>query len=302
MPMPTPPYPPLASYRRFIDQLPQVWSAFIAKRSDRLRHGAESERVAEAILEDLFTGVLEWSAGDLMYQIGFADIVVSRNLFKYLVIEVKRPGTLFPRRAALEQAIAQARRYADEQKIKKIAASDGRFLYAADLSAGTLLDRAMIDLSDTRASADLWNLSLYGIHRDDPRCGTLVPIAEEPLPTGAASGDAPLHPKYRLPASCFAYAPDVNRPASWKLPYRLADGRVDSKRLPKAIQSLLSTYRGAKVGGIPESDLPAVLVRLARAAHAEGRMPPQASAPASAYRLLAQVLEQRGLLAEVTRP
>ena len=293
--------PPLAAYRRFIERLPQSWADFLAKRADRLRHGAESEKVAEAIIEDLFTGVLEWSAGDMMYQLEYADIVVSRNLLKYLVIEVKRPGTLFPRRAALEQALTQARRYADAQKIHKIAATDGRYFYAADLIGGAMIDRVMLDLSVSQPSEALWHLSLYGIHRDDPRCGTEVPIADDVPEQTAARPEGLRHPKYALPADCFAYAPDVNRPSSWKLPYRLADGRVDTKRLPKAIQSLLSTYRGAKVGGIPEPDLPAVLVRLARAAFAEGRMPPQASAPAPAYQLLLQVLEQRGLLEQATR-
>jgi phytoene/squalene synthetase len=84
-----------------------------------------------------------------------------------------------------------------------------------------------------------------------------------------------LHPKYKLPVHCFAYAPDASRPATWKLklPYRLADGSVDGKRLPKAIQAILSSYRGAKAGGIPEADLRAVLRRLASAASHEGRMP-----------------------------
>ena len=83
---------------------------------DRLRHGAESEKVAEAIVEDLFTDVLDWDKGDLMYQVGYADIVLSHNLAKYLVVEVKRPGALWPGRRALDAAVAQARRYADEQR------------------------------------------------------------------------------------------------------------------------------------------------------------------------------------------
>ena len=285
-----------------MEELPAAWNTFRAKRADRLRHGAESEKVAEAIIEDLFTGVLGWSAGDLMYQVDYADIVVSRNLLKYLVIEVKRPGTLFPHRSALEQAMSQARRYADEQKVRRVAASDGRLLYAADVVGGALVDRALIDLSEARAPDELWNLSLYGIHRDDHASAIVLASPETAHAVGLVPDDAPLHPRYKLPASCFAYAPDTQRPASWKLPYRLADGRVDPKRLPKAIQALLTTYRGAKVGGIPESDLPAVLVCLARAAQAEGRMPPQANAPAPAYQLLAQVLEQLGLSDQITRP
>lgn len=299
--MPTPTDPPLAAYRHFIERLRQSWPAFLAKRADRLRHGAEREKVAEAIIEDLFTDVLDWSEGDVSYQVDFADIVLTHNLAKYMVIEVKRPGTLFPRRMALEKALIQARGYADKQKIEKIAATDGRFLYAADIVAGGLVDRVMVELSTTHPPEELWNVSLHGIYRPVMRCGSTIEIAETEADFSEPSTEARLHPKYKLPAACFAYAPDTNRPASWKLPYRLADGRVDPRRLPKAIQALLTSYRGAKVSGIPQSDLPMVLMRLARAAHAEGRMPPQSHAPAPAYQQLAQVLEQQGLLAELTR-
>ena len=85
-----------ASHRRCIERITQNWETFLATRSDRLRHGGETEKVAEAIIEDLFTSVLDWSKGDLMYGVGYADIVVSHHLAKYLVIEVKRPGTLSP--------------------------------------------------------------------------------------------------------------------------------------------------------------------------------------------------------------
>ena len=46
--------------------------------------------------------MLDWSKGDIAYQVGYADIVLSKNLAKYLVVEVKRPGTLWPRRQALQ--------------------------------------------------------------------------------------------------------------------------------------------------------------------------------------------------------
>ena len=133
--------PPLASHRRCIDRIAQTWHKFLETRSDRLRHGGETEKVAEAIIEDLFTGVLDWSKGDLLYQVGYADIVISNHLAIYLVIEVKRPGSLIPGRRALENALAQARRYAGEQKIPAVAATDGRYLYAADIG-GRRSDRS----------------------------------------------------------------------------------------------------------------------------------------------------------------
>lgn len=286
----------LATHRRCIERILAAWPTFRATCTDRLRHGNEAEKVAEAIIEDLFTQVLDWTKGDLMYQVEYADIVIQHNLAKYLVIEVKRPGTLFPGRRALEAAVAQARRYADEQKVRSIAATDGRYLYAADISSGGLVDRALVDLTANEPPVALWHLSVHGIYRPPSGTTELLPIsAEQPAAAPEPTNDALLHPRYKLPATCFAYAPDANRPATWKLPYRLSDGTVDSKRLPKAIQALLSNYRGAKVCGIPEFDMPAVLARLAGAAASEGRMPPQALSPAPVYQQLAQVIEQLGL-------
>ncbi len=116
----------LVVYRRCIERIRTSWPMFRVNHADRLRHGDESERTAEAVVEDLFTTVLDWSKGDLMYQVDFADIVVSHHLSKYLVIEVKRPGTLFPGRRALGEALRPARRYADAQQIPAVAAPAGR--------------------------------------------------------------------------------------------------------------------------------------------------------------------------------
>lgn len=106
------------------------------------------------------------------------------------------------------------------------------------------------------------------------------------MPCDSAPG--PLHSKGRADA-----------PHTWKLPYLLADGTIDHKRLPKAVQAILSNYRGAKVGGIPEADVPDVLVPLARAASSVGKMPGQTGDPAAVYMQLAEALEQVGRLGEV---
>jgi hypothetical protein len=289
--------PALASYRHCIERIDAAWPAFRAMRTDRLRHGNEAERVAEGILEDLFTQVLDWERGDLMYQVGYADIVVSRNLAKYLVVEAKRPGTLIPGRRALEAAVAQARRYAGEQKIRSIAATDGRFLYAADIEGGGLSDRLLVDLATVDPPAGLWWLSVHGIYRPCDAPAINVPMLSDEgsqHESENAENAAVVHPKYKLPAECFAYVPDASRPNTWKLPYKLMNGEIDAKRLPKAIQAILSNYRGAKVGGIPEADIKDVLLRLAAAADSAGHMPPRAVAPAPVYQQLALVLDQLG--------
>jgi len=108
-----------------------------------------------------------------------------------------------------------------------------------------------------------------------------------------------LHHKYQLPARCFAYVGNASDPSTWKLPYLKADGRTDGRRLPKAVQSVLSNYRGAHVHGIPEADIPAVLTRLGHCAAREGKMPFQRGDAAAAYRQLQAALEQLGRLEEV---
>ena len=265
---------------------------------DRLRHGGESEKVAEGILEDLFTSVLDWSRGDLAYQIEYADIVLSHNLAKYLVIEVKRPSSLARSRRALDQALEQARRYADAQKIVRVAVSDGCILYAADIEHGNLKDRLFADLTAEQPPGGLWWLSVHGVYRPCEAVERGWQLLEHNAATADETdllGDPLLHHKYKLPARCFAYVGDANDTYTWKLPYRLADGQVDSKRLPKAIQALLSNYRGARVGGIPEPAMPEIFKRLASAAAAEGHLPPKNPQPAPAYQHLLEVLDQLGI-------
>jgi len=196
----------------------------------------------------------------------------------------------------VHRALEQARRYADEQKVACIAVSDGVMFYAANIEEGGLHDRVFVSLESKEPHSDLWWLSEQGVYR--PRIGphgeplTLL----EPAPVArvasiGADSNFPLHPKYRLPSCCFAYVGDANRPATWKLPHMLEDGTIGVKRLPKAIQAILSSYRGARVSSVPEKAIPDVLRRLAAAAEQLGRMPHQGET-ADVYEMLAQALKQ----------
>jgi hypothetical protein len=138
-------YRALATYRHCTERIRTEWPSFVARRAERLKHGNESEMVAQAILEDLFTRVLDWAEGDFEYQVGRADIVLSRNLSKHLVIEAKRPGKLLPGRAAFEQALCQARTYADKEDVQRVAVSDGRFLYG--LTSQAVCSRIAFELT-----------------------------------------------------------------------------------------------------------------------------------------------------------
>ena len=114
----------LASYRHCCERLTSEWRAFGAKRQERLaqerRFGAASEKVAENILEDLFTAVLDWSLADYNNQVSYADIVLTRLGIKHLIVEVKRPGALAWNQRSVDTALVQAHRYADEQKVHSV--------------------------------------------------------------------------------------------------------------------------------------------------------------------------------------
>jgi hypothetical protein len=82
-----------------------------------------------------------------------------------------------------------------------------------------------------------------------------------------------LHQKYCLLPQYFSYVRDANRPTTWKLPYLLKDGGIDTRRLPKAMQAILISYRGARVSSVPEKAIPDVLRLLAEAAAAKQDAP-----------------------------
>jgi hypothetical protein len=290
----------LASYQRCTERICSNWSAFAEKRRERLaqqdRHGIASEKVAENILEDVFTEVLDWHLSDLNNQVDFADLVLTSNGVKYLVVEVKRPGSLAWNRRAVEAALDQALRYAAEQKVKRVAVSDGVMLYAAEVEHGGLKDRVFVSLASSDPQESLWWLSVQGIYRPreegDAALRLLPDLAPAAGPAEELEPSGLLHPKYQVPAHCFAYVGSASHTSTWHLPYRLADGSVDQKRLPKAIQAILSNYRGVKVSSIPEDAIPDVLVRLGCAAAALGKMPGQRGETAAAYEV--------GRLAEAT--
>ena len=301
----------LASYARCQERLTAHWREFHERRAQRLvqqeRHGVAAEKVAENILEDLFTAVLDWQLSDLNNQLGFADLVLTSQGVKYLVIELKRPGALAWNRRAVEAALAQACRYAANQKVKQVAISDGYLLYAAELVHGGLQDRVYANLESPEPEEQLWWLSVHGIYRPRMTAGDallrLLPErGAEACAVEELTPDGVLHPKYHVPAACFAYVGNAAKPATWKLPYRLVDGSIDLRRLPKAVQAILSNYRGVKVSAIPEDDIPDVLVRLACAAASLGKMPGQAGETAPVYHQLAEALDQEGRLGDVTLP
>lgn len=289
----------LSGYQKSAQKIKEAWPAFLELRASMLsvqaRYGKAAEKVAENIVGALFTQVLDWEERDLNWQLDRADLVLSHNFAKYLIVETKRPGRL-SNRTALESALEQASRYAHEQCVGQIAVCDGHHFYGADIAEGGWVPRVRFDMAQERAPIDaMWWISLDGIHRPCETRPSFEGIFEGQAGTNetpSSDDESLLHPKYKIPARCFAYVGDPEKTSTWKLPYLLQDGRTDLKRLPKAIQSLASNYRGTKVGGIPDKAIPHVFRRLAAAAQREGKMPAPGIEVAQAYRILEEILRQ----------
>lgn len=298
----------LATYRKLEERVQATWPLFQQRRqqclAERERFGHAAERATENILDALLTDVLDWAASDVNHQVGFADLLLTSIGIKYLVVEAKHPGALTGHPQAVDEALRQAWRYADEQRVQSVAVSDGDLVFVADVEHGwPLRGRACLFLSASDPpSEELWWLSVHGIYRrrDDDAPLIIAPPdrvnASAAAETEPETGERLLHPKYKLPADCFAYVGRANDPHTWHLPYRRGDGSVDLNRLPKAIQAVLSNYRGERVTSIPEPEIPAVLVRLARAAKGLGKLGTR-SAPV--YQQLTTALDQLGRLPDV---
>ena len=283
----------LARQRRCIEQIRQRWPEFSDRRSVHLRSHAVGqvpcERIAENILFDLFTVVLDWIPEQVRWQEGRVDLLLTRLGVKHLIIEVKRPGSL-DGPGSIARAFRQARGYAEQYNVRTVAVSDGGLFEVCDLSASSFGLRLRTHFADSNPPEELWWVSTRGIYRTPPS----VPAGEPELP----ASDELLHPKYRLPARCFAFVGQPERTGTWKLPYLRLDGSIDERRLPKAIQAILRDYRGEHVR-LPEEHVPDVLVRLAKAAARLGRMPHQDVTPADVYLALDEALIQFGRHGEV---
>jgi len=209
-----------------------------------------------------------------------------------LLIETKRPGALSAPRA-VEAAYLQAQGYAETLRLGMAAVSHGAHLLAADLAPGGRRTRGEADVSLEEVDQNLSWLSPDGCLSEPvpfPHPAACAPApGQEPGESYDALGL--LHPKYQLRVTCFAYVGSVTHPSTWYFPYLDAKGEIDHSQLPKAIQAVLTDYRGAHVSSITEEAVPLGSPAARRGAPA-GRMPPECLEPAAVYLQLAQALLQ----------
>ncbi len=130
-------YKELASYRSFIERAESRWPDFLSQRAEKLaqqeRFGKAPEKIAENIVGSLLTTVLDWQEHDLNWQLGRADLVITHKFVKYMVVEMKYPGSLRNKKL-VDAALDQAWHYAQEQRVKQVAVCDGCLFYGTPLS------------------------------------------------------------------------------------------------------------------------------------------------------------------------
>lgn len=277
----------LSNHKKLLERAKANWLNFQEIRRQRLaqmrlRDGG-AEKITEIILDALFTIVLDWPIANIDYQSGRCDMVLVNQGIKWLIVEAKYPGSFQNNSSKMQQALDQVYKYSETHNVRRVAVCDGYRLYAIDLFPGKFYKRVDVFLDGTFPE-ELWLLSTHGIYRP-------VDCEEEKSIQFLLSNDK-LHPKYKLPASCFAYVKNPNDPKTWSLPYLLADGSVDIKRLPKAISAVISNYRGTKVKKIPDTATPLVLRTLEAAARRIRKMPDQLPQTADIYKHLAETLVQ----------
>ena len=299
----------LSGFNRFNLGLDDRWRVFAGRRqthlAQALRYGSVPEKVAEDILKDFFTIVLDWQLSDVNNQVKYADMVLTHQGLKRLIVEVKRP-TLQLDKPSLNRALEQAYRYAQEQRVSTIAVSDGGLLYVAQIINGGIEDRVTIRLDTPSPTPNLYWISVDGIKRpvehlayvdrsDDKKIDANNVIIHEVL----QEDDQLLHPKHKRPSWCFAYVGNPLKTSTWRLPYLNADGSVDTAHLPGAIRAITGNYRGAHNKTVPESAIPDVLVRLGKAAWKANKMPGQVPNPIESYQSLYDDLYQLNRLDEI---
>jgi hypothetical protein len=152
---------------RFVEEMRGRWPGFLARRHEHLQAYASgrtpSRRTTENILRDLLTTVLDWSAHQVRLQ-DSGSLLLSRLGAKYLVVEIKEPGSL-DGPGKVSRALWPAVRQAESLKARRVAVTDGDLFDAHDLDATGMSPRVRLHLSDPAPPDDLWWLSTRGIPR-----------------------------------------------------------------------------------------------------------------------------------------
>ena len=243
------------------------WPKFKEFRAATYRHllngRSLSERDVEAVFESLLADPLGYSPAQIDRQPDFADYVLLSRDLKLAVVEAKG-WEAFRTDGNLHGALTQAATYADRHRVKHLFAFDGEVIALA-IREGNNIDVILelkVDAQDP--PDDLFFFTEYGLSKvpNEPKYSFCFESC--PLPN-----ECKKHHGVALHYTCFAYIGDLRDKGTWKLPYRNADMSVDTGRIDKAVNYLLSPggYRGATANdrSVPEAASVDVAKKLARA-------------------------------------
>ena len=215
------------------DTLSQKWPQFLEFRNATHRHLVNgrslSERDVEAVFESLVLGPLGYSPAQLDRQPDFADYVLLARDLKIAIAEIKN-WEAFHDKDAQNKALEQAAGYADRHRCKNIMAFDGRTIALAECCKDTInvLFEALVDVQDP--VDELFYFTEYGLSKLPEERVYSFSYTPAPQPN-----EFKKHHGIDLHYSCFAYIGDLRDKSTWKMPYRNADGSVDTGRIDKAV-------------------------------------------------------------------
>jgi hypothetical protein len=242
-------------------------------------------------LERLLAGPLGYSPGQIRRQSDFIDYELLARDLKLAVVETKG-WEAFRTDGSLNEALEQAAKYAARNHVKHFFAFDAEVIALATQEGNTISVMKELRVDGEESPEDLYFFTEYGLSKvsDEPlRSFQFV----EPL---SSSSEYKTHHGVSLSRDCFAYVGDPRDKTTWRLPYRNPDLTVDTSRIDKAVNYLLSPggYRGITVTdkSIPEGASVYVARTLAKAYKEIGRWNDGKCKPVEKLR---QYLQQKGV-------
>lgn len=274
------------------------WAVFKEFRAGTYQHVLHGRRLSEqdvgSVFERLLTGPLGYSPTQIDRQPDFADYILLARDLKLAVVETKG-WEAFRTNGSLDDALLQAANYAARHRVKHLFAFDGEVIALAMQDGETIRVMKELRVDGEETPADLFFFTEYGLSK----------IPDEPMRSFQFQSSSKLPNEYKkhhgvlLAPECFAYVGDPRDKATWRLPYRNSDFTVDTSRIDKAVNYLLSPggYRGVTVTdkSIPEGASVYVAKTLAKAYKEIGRWNDGKCKPAETLR---QYLQQKGVTEE----
>jgi hypothetical protein len=272
----------------------ETWPKFREFRAGTYQHVSHGRRLSEqdvaSVFESLLTGPLGYSAAQIRRQSDFIDYELLARDLKLAVVETKG-WEAFRTVGALDDALEQAAKYAARNQVKHFFAFDGEVIALAIQEGDIIKVFSELKVDCDSAPEDLFFFTEYGLSKVPDK-----PLRSFQFQPSSLPDEYKKHHGVALPRKCFAYVGDPRDKATWRLPYRNSDLSVDTSRIDKAVNYLLSPggYRGVTVtdGSIPEGASIDVAKTLARAYKEIGRWNDAKCKPVERLR---QYLQQKGV-------